>query len=159
MSGGHRLRLDELVVVLIKHVVRFLLARRQLQRQLEIQKLQRHVQYTGSAPTQSPAEIPLAFYQPDEAKDARAQALLSADKVISVEWCMPMLTAKVLSDNLFRVEPYICRLLPWSEILCTCVNFESVGGYCKHLRAALLKVWYNPSGKTSLLWCLLYLRL
>jgi hypothetical protein len=48
----------------------------------------------------------------------------------------------VTSENLFRghVEPYICRLLPWPEITCACENFQAVGGYCIHLRAALLQV-------------------
>ena len=51
-----------------------------------------------------------------------------------------MLIAKVEPENVFGGEPYICCLLPWKMVTCSCPSFQSVGGYCKHLRAALLKV-------------------
>jgi SWIM zinc finger len=67
---------------------------------------------------------------------------MTARMVEKVEFKAGSLSAQVTSENLFRGrdEPYICRLLPWGEITCSCENFQAVGGYCKHLRAALLQV-------------------
>ena len=67
---------------------------------------------------------------------------MTARMVEKVEFKAGTLSAQVTSENLFRgrSEPYICRLLPWSAIMCTCEYFQAVGGYCKHLRAALLQV-------------------
>lgn len=67
---------------------------------------------------------------------------VDAGKVVAVEVRSNTLRAIVHSENLFRerADPYTCWLLPWELIACTCASFKAVGGYCKHLRAALLKV-------------------
>ena len=65
-------------------------------------------------------------------------AQADGEKVLGVEWLADVLVAKVGSENAFRTEQYTCCLLPWKMVTCGCPNFQSVGGYCKHLRAALL---------------------
>ena len=67
-------------------------------------------------------------------------AQAAAGKVSGLEVRANVLIAKVESDNVFSGEQYTCCLLPWKMITCNCLNFQSVGGYCKHLRAALFKV-------------------
>ena len=53
-----------------------------------------------------------------------------------------MLSAKVVSQDFHRIRaaPYICRLWPWADIMCTCPDFLRCGGFCKHLRGALIEV-------------------
>lgn len=141
MNGGRRLRLDGLVVVLVTHIVPFILLRRQLEREYAAFRKQRHERFTGAPPAPQPQQTPLAYLHPDGGKDERAQELFQAGKVLSVEWCEGALTAKVACGNLCQYgSSYVCRLLPWVNIVCTCPNFAQYGGYCKHLRAALLKV-------------------
>jgi uncharacterized Zn finger protein len=67
---------------------------------------------------------------------------MAAGLVLKIEYREGCLSAQVNSQNLFRAgaQPYVCRVLPWSDITCACESFQAVGGFCKHLRAALLKV-------------------
>lgn len=68
---------------------------------------------------------------------------LAAGKVIDVRVRANALIVRVASENPFaeRAEPYICYLLPFAMVSCTCLSFQAIGGYCKHLRAGLMKVW------------------
>lgn len=177
-QGGHRLRPDIFVIAMVRHITPFMFMRRKLQAELLLLKRKRHVAATGLPVAQRP-HVPLAFYEPHDTLDSRAQAMvcvedtcitarswrtwvldmvfcwhisdcilamqLDAGKVVSVVVRAGTLVALVQSENLFsgESEPYTCCLLPWARVTCDCPNFQSVGGYCKHLRAALLKVWVS----------------
>lgn len=144
MNSGRRVRADGLVVVLVKKITPFIFARRRLQGDMADFPEQRHAQFTGnSVPVATPAkEPPLAYFAPDSDRDQRAEELVKSGSVTSVEFSAGTLTAKVVSQDLHRMRaaPYVCRLWPWVDILCTCVDFLRCGGFCKHLRGALIEV-------------------
>jgi hypothetical protein len=147
MNSGRRVRADGLVVVLVKKITPFVFSRRRLQGELTRLRQDRHFQFTGTTvaavtPTKQP---PLPYYKVDDARDARAQELFAAGKVTKVEFRADTLSALVVSEDLHRMRanPYVCRLWPWGDVMCTCVDFLRNGGYCKHMRAALLRVCGN----------------
>jgi SWIM zinc finger len=175
-------------MAMVHHITPFMFMRRKLQAELLQFKRKRHAAATGLPVPQRP-HVPLAFYEPHDTLDPRAQAMvcldaciiapvsgyirscrladqgvgfgvllnirlcfhfqLDAGKVVSVVVRADTLIALVQTENLFNSEPgsgsapYTCCLLPWARVACDCPNFQSVGGYCKHLRAALLKVWVS----------------
>lgn len=63
-SGGRRLRLDRLVVVLVKELVPQQLARRSLARRLAAEKVARNQRFTGRPLNLPPTPgMPLAFHE------------------------------------------------------------------------------------------------
>ena len=144
MNSGRRVRADGLVVVLIKKITPFIFSRRRLQGALAEFQERRHAQFTGnSVPVVTPVkEPPLAYFTADSDRDLRAEELVTNGSVASVEFRAGTLTAKVVSQDLHRMRaaPYICRLWPWCDIMCTCADFVRCGGFCKHLRGALIEV-------------------
>ena len=133
-----------LVVVLVKKITPFIFSRRRLEGEMAKLRQERHAQFTGSSlPVTTPSkQPPLAFFKPDSERDQRAEELFQSGSVVSVEFRAGVLSAKVVSQDFHRMraDPYICRLWPWAEIMCTCADFLRCGGFCKHLRAALIQV-------------------
>lgn len=144
MNSGRRVRMDGLVVVVIREIIPFIFARRRLEGEMAAFRQQRHAQFTGnSVPVATPTKAPpLAYFAPDADRDQRADGIVKGGGVVSVEFRDGVLSAKVVSQDYHRMRaaPYICRLWPWADIMCTCADFTRCGGFCKHLRAALIVV-------------------
>jgi hypothetical protein len=79
-NGGHRLRVDVLVVLLVRNITPYVFTRLRLHSELEEHKKKRHTAATGSAPIPRRIprreRIPLAFYEPNEILDIRAQTMV-----------------------------------------------------------------------------------
>ncbi|EKM56355.1 uncharacterized protein PHACADRAFT_27236 [Phanerochaete carnosa HHB-10118-sp] len=160
-KGGRRLRIDVLVNILVFHVLPSVFRQRRLDAQEAARREaimrtlpggQALIQARQFASSAAPLE-PLAYYVPDEAREHAAGQL-----VIGQQISVPSLdeTSKALTFQCYsalatqgEINPveYTVSLGLDGYSSCTCPDFSKRGGFCKHMRAAILRgILLNKSG-------------
>lgn len=147
--SGHRLRFDILIFHTISSILPRIYARRRLLSDYHDWKAERfplvggedqscYVHETASAPTEF---TPRVWYELDPIRDSHAQAILNFGKLSILQNSRPYefwATCQPSSLNTSGEGPpslYWLSLHPSGVGTCTCADWLTRGGACKHLRA------------------------
>ena len=144
------MRLDLLVRVLVEDTLPGIFKRTRL-RQREKELIDRRIRSLPGGDrlvekfSQSFATpTPVAFFQPDIARDREASILLERKQISTPEFSNEGFTFTCYSSLALAsdINPtvYTVNLQLFGQANCTCSDFQNRGGACKHIRAALLKL-------------------
>lgn len=159
-KNGRRLRVDVLVHVVISKVLPSIYK----QRKLEDQEAARRAALLACLPggenfagkhqtSRSVFNGPVAWYEPDDTRDRGASDLVQAGQISApdVDVENNALTFTCYSSLAFSTDPnavtYDIALGLDGYCTCSCRDFTSRGGFCKHIRAAWARLlWLRQSG-------------
>lgn len=153
-KGGRKLRLDVLLHIFVFSALPSIFKQRQLEDREAARRQRQYLRLAGgkelvqrqTVSRPRPKLEPIAYYIPDERRDAAA-ALLVEHRQISIPALRPDHSA--LDFNCYSAlasehDPspvlYAVSLGFHGEASCSCPDFKNHGGFCKHLRAALLRI-------------------
>ncbi len=134
------MRIDVLAVTLIRSIIPSILRSRNLAQKLRIQLQERKQSYTGndiiSSNITQDSFPKLAFFIPDEHRDREAEKILKTHGAIRGLRILEVggVVVDIASMNSWNTVYNACVYAP-KDISCTCMDFRSRGGFCKHLRA------------------------
>lgn len=158
--SGHRLRFDVLIYHLVMSILPRVYGRQRMISQYEDWKNQRFLTAAGGSLPDSPRKkqivepssehlsfVPRAWYGPDRRRDEDAEAIFRLGYLQPIPSARPYeLWATCASSNLLSIASGESRHVYWLSVhpsgsaTCTCMDFLTRGGACKHLRAFRLLI-------------------
>lgn len=155
--GGRKLRFDVLIHRLVLQILPFIYGQYRVLNSFYSWKSERFQHAAGGVmiPSQSPRKRttqqnlpPLTWYQADSRRDGFAQDFVKLNRVASIQsgrkyelWGTCAATGANIRDP---VHPrYWMTVHPSGSATCTCMDWLTRGGACKHLRAfrLLIEAW------------------
>jgi hypothetical protein len=149
--AGCRLRFDVLIYRLIVNILPSIYAHHQMINSFQSWKLERFQDAAAGLPlaTQAspkkPKFEPITWYSENVKRDAMAQDLVKLGRVILIEsykmyelWATCASTCADVTDS--EHSRYWLTMHPSGSATCTCMDWLTQGGACKHLRAFHLVV-------------------
>ena len=152
---GSRLRLDVLVMVLVKRIIPSFFAERAHRAGARNIRAQQLMSLPGGfeilAREQREQETrtvlgPVAYLTRDEDRDSRAAAMVQHGQISTPTLAGDGSTllfecfSSLALPNESSPTIYTVTLFPPSDASCTCTDFKTRGGACKHIRGALIKL-------------------
>ena len=151
-NGGHRVRLDLLVMLLVTRILPSIFLQRKLQQQedlrfeAQLRKL-RGGQKLAEAQKGVNTEVfaPMAYFLPDERRDSDSLRMLNEQRVSmptvqeGVGYVFEVFSSMATAFDK-RMLSYCVLLAFDSRSSCKCKDFTKHGGACKHMRSCVTKL-------------------
>ena len=149
LRSGHRLRFDSLIHILITQILPGIYRHRQAQRDYR-QWLETRFQASAGGEKLLIRKVvkdnePVCWWEADIARDKAAQEILKSCR-LAVSWgsnknTIVALCPRSSPDHDFLPDnPYSIKITRTGLASCTCPDFLTRGGACKHLRATRLTI-------------------
>lgn len=104
-----------------------------------------HLLKVSNTSSSKPANLSVAYLQPDEDRDAAAKVVVEHNQISRIpelDRSKGLLTFSCYSSLALKVDSAPVQYTIFIELAgvarCTCPDFLNRGGACKHLRAAIL---------------------
>lgn len=169
LHSGHRLRFDSLIHILVTRILPGIFSHRKSQREYSNWLTLRFQHYAGGENLVAihdqyrqdrilQRNIPLCWWEADPQRDAAARDPLALGRMVIsrrdfdtyVNYC-PSNKPPISSVEPIRYTTELCRS---GKASCSCPDFQTRGGACKHLRSVRLFVdhWITSKQETTFLY-------